>query len=350
MLKRTRFLALIIIATLILLATLLAWFLPLFGRPLPRHSTRTQPASPEPQMTQQTPTADSGTTPTPGQDPASNLSAVPTATLAPPGKPACRGPESLTLLVLGIDQNAQADAIRLVRLDFRQEAIAVLAIPRDFYVPIVDMTQHGITQGRINAAYGYGEWFNGRGGGVISVADNIAHNFGVHVDHYLVLSFANIADYIDRVGGVQIELEQTVADGRHIFHSGLHHLDGETAVTFMRMRYYDSDFARIRRQSMVISAFYNQAMQELNLFEQTQLAMKGLLDRNIRSDLALKDLSPLICLARAVDKRNVAFVEIPSELYTPHTTSGGASVQIPSDGVAPFIQSVMDGGYLQPGE
>jgi len=345
--NRSRFLPLIIIATLILLliGAGIVWFLPLFGAPLPQRSDRTQPASPEPSLTQVQPSTGSVMTPIPGQDATSAEPGIATATLAPPGTPACRGPESLTLLILGIDDNAQADAIRLVRLDFRQDKIAVLSIPRDFYVPIVDMAQHGITQGRINATYGYGEWFNGRGGGVISMADNIAHNFGVTVDHYLVLKFDNIAEYIDRVGGVEIELDQTVADGRHTFHSGQHHLDGETAVTFMRMRYYDTDFARIRRQTMVLRAFYNQAMRELNLFEQTQLAIRGLLDRNIHADLALKDLGPLICLVRAVDKANVHFVEIPSELFSPHTTSGGANVQIPSDGVPGFIQSVMEGGW-----
>ena len=326
-----------LIIGLLLFSAGLIWFLPLFGRPLPKKSAETEPAA---ALSQQV-----STPPARGDE---GLNADPlqaTATLVSPAKPACRGPQSLTLLVLGIDENAQADAIRLVRLDLHQGRVAVVAIPRDFYVPIVDMSQHGITQGRINATYGYGEWYNGRGGGIISVADNIAHNFGVTPDHYLVLSFANIAQYIDQVGGVEIELHQPVADGRHYFASGHHHLAGETAVVFMRMRYYDSDFARIRRQSLILRAFYNQVMDELNIFEQTQLAFQGLLDKNIHSDLAFKDMPPLICLVQTVDTGDVSFVEIPSELYRSHTTSGGANVQIPSQEVAPFIQRVMEGSW-----
>jgi LCP family protein required for cell wall assembly len=249
----------------------------------------------------------------------------------------------MAILVLGIDDNAQADAIRLVRVDFRQQKVAVLSIPRDFYVPIVDMAEHGITQGRINATYGYGEWFNGRGQGIISVANNIEHNFGVTFDHYLVLNFKDIAAYIDGVGGIELLLEQPVADGSRYFSSGLHFMDGETAVGFMRMRYYDTDFARIRRQSMVLRAFYKKAMGELSAVEQTQLAIRALLDRNIQTDFALRDLGPLICLAGLVDRDDVAFVEIPREMHTGFTTASGGNVQIPYAEVVPFIQSVMDG-------
>ena len=326
---------LLFIPLLLILVAALLWFLPWFGRPLPRDRARVAP----------THTQQAGATTTSGHDPTAAQPGAATATLGPPGKPVCRGPESLTLLVLGIDNNAQADAIRLVRLDLRQGKVAVVAIPRDFYVPIVDMSQHGITQGRINATYGYGEWFNGRGGGIISVADNIAHNFGVIPDHYLVLSFANIAQYIDQVGGVEVDLEQPVADGRHYFASGHHHLDGDRAVTFMRMRYYDTDFARIRRQSLILRAFYTQVMNELNVFQQTQLAFQGVFDRNIHTDLAIKDLPPLVCLVQSVGTGDVNFVEIPKEMFRPHTTPGGASVQLPTDDVAPFIQRVMEGSW-----
>ena len=68
----------------------------------------------------------------------------------------------MSVLVLGVDKVSQADAIRLVRIDFIQKSVTMIAIPRDFYLPIVDMADHGIEIGRINATYGYGEYYNGR--------------------------------------------------------------------------------------------------------------------------------------------------------------------------------------------
>ena len=52
---------------------------------------------------------------------------------------ACSSVGALSALVLGIDENEQADAIRLMRLDFEEERISVVSIPRDFWVPVVDM-------------------------------------------------------------------------------------------------------------------------------------------------------------------------------------------------------------------
>ena len=345
--KNKRIIVIVIaaIAVLIGIGGVYAWYNPLLGSKLPDANVTFDPGLFEQFPTQQTQVdetlvdinldvEESASTPAP----------VPPQS-AIPQQPLCKGPESLSILVLGIDEQAQADAIRLVRVDFMKGRVFVLSIPRDFYVPIVDMEQHGITQGRINATYGYGEWFNGRGHGILSVARNIEYNFGVTFDHYIVLNFDNIADYIDQIGGIEILLDRPVADGTLYFSSGLHQMDGETAVGFMRMRYYDTDFARIRRQSMVIRAFYTKAMSELNLIGLTQLALKGLLDKNIQTDFAVKDLSPLLCLAQRVDGEDVDFVEIPSEMYRPFTTQSGGNVQVPYDTVVPFIQSVMNGSY-----
>jgi hypothetical protein len=51
-----------------------------------------------------------------------------------------------------------------------------------------------------------------------------------------------------------------------------------------------------------------------------------------------------------VERDDVAFVEIPREMHTGFTTASGGNVQIPYAEVVPFIKSVMEGGYLQPGE
>ena len=259
--------------------------------------------------------------------------------------PVCNGPKSMSVLVLGIDEQAQSDAIRLVHIDFTQPSVLILSIPRDFYVPIVDMAEHGITIGRINATYGYGEKFNGRGAGLISLADNIKYNFGVTFEHYIVLNLGDIAKYIDRIGGVDLYLEKPVADGKLYFSAGDHHFNGETAVGFMRMRYFDDDFARVQRQSLVIKAFYLKAMQELNPVEQTMLVLEFILDKAIETDFAYRDISPLTCLARNINNDNIHFLQVSKDMYSSYTTSAGGNVLIPNETVVPYIRSIMDGTF-----
>lgn len=335
--KKKIVIILAVVLGLVSIAGALVWFNPLMGAPLPEQTSSFDPGLLE--KPPQDVTVIDPVEPTP------DVPAPIIANTEAPPQPLCDRIDSLAFLVLGIDENAQADAIRLVRVDFLEGKVSVLSIPRDFHVPIVDMSEYGITQGRINATYGYGEYYNGRGKGIFSVANNIDYNFGVAIDHYIVLEFKNIARYIDLVDGVEIHLEQPVADGRLYFSSGDHLMDGETAVGFMRMRYYDTDFARIRRQTMVIKAFYRKVLDELNPIQQTQLALSGLQDRNIQTDLAVKDLMPLLCISRLVQGKDVNFIEIPSEMYYPYTTPSGGNVQVPYDTVVPFIQSVMDGSY-----
>ena len=353
--QRVVIITLIIISVLVLLGVGIIWFRPLFGGKLPESKTTFDPSMLETvtgsiEDAQDDPLQDTGSPENddsvPG-DPAEIAQAADLASevITQEKEPLCNGPESLSVLVLGIDDQAQSDAIRLVNIDFVEPKILVLSIPRDFYLPIVDMAEHGITQGRINATYGYGEYFNGRGQGIISLSENLYYNFGVSFDHYFVLSFGNIAKYIDKIGGIQITLDKPVSDGNLYFSSGDHDLDGETAVGFMRMRYYDDDFARVRRQTLILKAFYKKVIGELSSLEISQMAFSVLLDKNIQTDFAIKDMTPLVCLARAIDSSDVHFVEIPSNMYRPATTSAGGAVQIPNELVVPFIQSVMDGTY-----
>lgn len=258
-------------------------------------------------------------------------------------KPLCGDYERMTVLVLGIDNHAQADAIRMVSVNFVTGEASVISIPRDFYVSVVGFEDKNIHQGRINATYGYGEKYWGEGSGVSSTSENLAHNFGVEFDRYVVLNFDIVAEFIDVIGGVDIHLEQAEADHTVNFTRGDHHLDGEMAVKFMRMRRYDDDFHRINRQSMIIKVFYSKVMNELEPDQQVQLALMVLSDPNIKTNFIANDIYPLMCLARLIDSEDVNFIEIPKSMYHSATTSSGGAVQIPHDSVAPFIQSVMDG-------
>lgn len=269
----------------------------------------------------------------------------PTQTQTAAGQTACSSVGAFSALVLGIDQNEQADAIRLMRMDFTEERISVVSIPRDFWVPVVDMKEHGIEFGRINATYGYGEFYNGKGGGIESLTKNIQANFGVGVDHYFVLHFADIEKYIDRVGGVDLVLEEAVYDKERSFSAGAHHFDGETAVMFMRMREGDSDFYRVRRQSLVLTAFYKKVMNDLSVWQLVKLGVSVVSDRSILTDFSAKDVYTLACLAGLLSSEDVAFIEIPEDLYHGMTTNKGASVIVPHAGVPAFLQSVMDGSY-----
>lgn len=244
----------------------------------------------------------------------------------------------MTLLILGIDENAQADAIRLARIDFSKPEINLVAIPRDFYVSVVGFEEYGIEKGRINATFGYGEYFFGAGNGAEVLAENLAYNFGVEVDHQFVLHLAEVAQYIDAVGGVEVTLEKAASDAHNYFPAGVNQFDGERAVAFMRIREYDSDFRRIDRQTIVLKALLDKVRGGLSPTKVLSLIVTMLKDDSTQSDLTLGNLQSFYCLSQKIDKKDIHVREIPSEMFHTWITPNGGWVLIPHEEVPDTIR------------
>jgi anionic cell wall polymer biosynthesis LytR-Cps2A-Psr (LCP) family protein len=82
----------------------------------------------------------------------------------------------MNILAIGSDARGNhylyglADIIRLVRVDFVNARVTVLEVPRDLWVEIPEISDHyGITQGKLNQAYLYGNkglaYYDGPGEG-----------------------------------------------------------------------------------------------------------------------------------------------------------------------------------------
>jgi len=250
----------------------------------------------------------------------------------------CGRSDALTLLILGIDENAQADAIRLARIDFSKPEINLVAIPRDFFVSIVGFEDYGIEKGRINATFGYGEYFFGAGNGAESLGENLAHNFGVEIDHQFVLHLEEIASYIDAVGGVEVTLEVPASDAHNYFPAGVNQFDGERAVAFMRIRQFDIDFRRIDRQTVVLKALLDKVQSSLSPSKILSLIFAMLKDDSTQSDLTLRDMQSFYCLSHEIDKKDIHVREIPSEMFHTYITPGGGWVLVPHAEVPDFIR------------
>lgn len=250
----------------------------------------------------------------------------------------CGRTDTLTLLLLGVDKHAQADGIRLIRVDFQNATVRMTSIPRDFYVPIVGFEQFGINYGRINATFGYGEYFFGNRTGAASVAKNLTYNFGVQIDDQFVLYYDEIGKYIDAIGGVTVVVEERAQDYEYTFLPGTYEMDGETAVNFMRIREFDSDIQRINRQTIILRAILDKVRAGISpkmVFEILTALMK---DKTTQTDLGLNDMYSFYCLAKNIKNSDIQILPIPDNLFHPYTTETGAQVLIPHAEVVEFVQ------------
>ncbi len=258
-------------------------------------------------------------------------------------KPVCGQKQPMILLGLGIDENEQADVIRIVRVDFIERKILILSIPRDFWVSIPGLSKYNITQFKINAAYGYGEYFLGQGQGVVQQANTLNHNYAISFDRYVVFHFSNFERMIDAIGGVDIVLEEPIgAYGT----AGVTHLDGKTALNYAQNRKNDNDLFRIKRQTEIIKGLYSKMIQTENIIKLPGVGVEFLGDRSVLTDLSLQDVITFTCLAGEIDDLSLVFRDIPPELYQSARTNTGRFIFVPSDQVTSYIQDlVINGNY-----
>lgn len=270
--------------------------------------------------------------------PLESHAAVPVSTSS---RSVCGQREPMFLLGLGIDEFEQADVIRLVRVDFTARRILVLSIPRDFLVPIPGLEEHGVTQNKINASYGYGEYYLGTGKGVVQTSHTLFQNYGVAFDRYVVFHFSNFEEMIDAVGGVDLNLTEAI--GAYDV-TGPHHFNGEEALHFARMRQADNDIYRSLRQSEILKALFAKFLEPENIGKIPGLGIKFLRDKTLITDVTLKDILSLACFAGELNTDSLVFREIPGDLYYATRTTEGASVLIPEPEVVEFIHDLMISG------
>ena len=331
----------IIIALIVVSAGLFLWKQPLLGKSLTQINTQiaqTQQNQPEATAISEIP-IDSTVIPITAPP---MVAGVPDAVNT--GKPVCGAPDQQLVLALGIDEVAQSDVIRLIRVDYLNQKVIVLSIPRDLYLPLPGFEDHKITTGRINSAYGFGEVYIGRGQGVFATANAFAANFGISFDQYVVGQFSSFIKLVDRVGGIDITLDKAAdgtAAGGPVFAAGNHHLDGQDALDLARIRYGDDDFHRIDRQSLVLKALMTKVNDSMNILELTSFGLETIQDKGIQTDLSVSDLYTLACFSKELTAEDVSFVNIPSDLYRSATSTAGGSIILPRDGLVPFVQDLL---------
>lgn len=252
-------------------------------------------------------------------------------TLTP--EPLCGGPALMVALGIGADSDFEytyglADVIRIARVDFVNARVSVLAIPRDLWVEIPDISQHyGITHGKLNQAYFYGSpgmgYYDGPGEGPGLLARTLDMNFGLRVDHYGAVNMKTFEKIVDAVGGLDIYLPADV-DGRPIddqtedmgyFFAGQQHFTGDEALRFSRIRKKYNDFTRMDNQNMVLCSLKDKLLSPAVLPKIPQII--GAFQGAIQTDLSLEQITQLACLLPNITRENLVFASLPQEMLTP---------------------------------
>lgn len=241
--------------------------------------------------------------------------------------------DQVSILILGIAGDGHegpllSDSILVANYDFRTNKIITINIPRDIWSETL--------RDKVNSAYAYGEEKQ-TGGGLILAKAEVGAIIGRPIQYAAVINFDKFKYLIDLLGGVDINIETSFTDPKFpvagkeddlcngdqeylcryevlTFNKGPMHMDGETALNFVRSRNAEgeegTDFARGKRQQKVIAAIEEKiiATAKTQDIEKIKTLYENL-DRSVNRDITNQQL--------AIIAKNVALKGRPSFISLP---------------------------------
>src|SRR3990167_7145501 len=202
--------------------------------------------------------------------------------------------DHINVLLLGIGgKNHEGpnltDTIIFTSLSTKGDKVTLVSIPRDLWVPDLNA--------KINTAYSTGE-SKRLGGGLVLSKAVVSKIMNQPINYVLRIDFDGFVKAVDLIGGLDINVERTFEDFpcryfRVHFDKGQQHMDGKTALRFVRSRHGQgaegSDFARSKRQEKIIKAFKDKVFSLQTLANPTKVIslydiLKGSIDTDVKDD------------------------------------------------------------------
>lgn len=241
----------------------------------------------------------------------------------------------LNLLILGCDEDryyagrkrskpgqllrqaSRSDMMLVVKVDFDNNRISGISIPRDLRWSVP-----GYRAQKINAFHAIG--FNEGGADrAKELARQAAEGVvGFSIDRVVVLNFEAFQKMIDMLGGVEVYVTRNMdyddnAGGLHIhLKKGRQVLNGYDAMCYVRFRHDDSDFKRQERQKDLMMSVKDRALQKWQVspevvdqsielmgraFSAREMASLALFARKVGSDNIKMDMVPVLEIRGSYD-------------------------------------------------
>jgi LCP family protein required for cell wall assembly len=235
-------------------------------------------------------------------------------------------PGQINIMLLGSDERRneggfRTDTMLLVTINTADETVNITSFPRDLYVYIP-----GWTVQRMNTAHARG--------GFPTLALTMEYNFGVRPDYFVMVNFWSFSEIIDQLGGVDVQVAVGLTDhrsnyGQYSVPAGQMHMDGETALWYVRSRYSSSDIDRNRRQQEMVRAIFTKMLSLDAIARAPQLY--EIYRQNVTTNLTFDDITPLLkTAAKLGDNDRIRQYYIGWEHVTSWRNTQGSQVLIPN--------------------
>lgn len=208
-----------------------------------------------------------------------------------------------TIALFGLDNRTQgvyksgnSDVIMIMSIDNDTQKVKLVSLYRDTYLNVSKKGEASLYR-KANAAYALG--------GAEEAETMLNRNLDLEINNYVTFDFGAVAEAIDILGGVKINIEseaelkylnEYITYTNHTLKKnvpfvrgvGEHTLNGVQAVAYSRIRYTKgNDFRRAQRQRVVLSKMISKA-KKANLIQLNQLTDTVFPD--IKTDLSRQEM------------------------------------------------------------
>lgn len=227
--------------------------------------------------------------------------------------------ETVNFLIFGtatsnIHNPGMTDMVMLISVNREAGSASMMSIPRDLwvYAPGVDDDKAMM---KLTSVYYYGEVSGMEGGGLTLLKDTIRYNLGIDVDYYAHVNFDGFLRIVDQLGGIRIAVDCVIQDWRlkspeldkHVADNyemvtlpiGIHWMDSDTALWYVRSRRTSTDIDRGRRQQDVMRALWRRIRSQDLLSQLPSLWDQAI--KYVDTDLTLGDTLGFVPFALNID-------------------------------------------------
>ncbi len=238
--------------------------------------------------------------------------------------------DELNILVLGIDytesdahiverdKNGQTDMLMYVQLNFSDNSINMMQIPRDLFMG--DIYATGGT-GKVNAIYRLSEGENK----INTLAGAVSDTLKIPIDCYVALDMQSLTELVDILGGIEVYVAEEHSFNGSYLSAGLHNLSGASLEFFLRDRSgATGDIGRLDTQRYFYSALLKRL--QTTTFEEI-IDIAPLINKYINTDITTIEGIQAALLAMEIESENIMVCRLPTYNSTNYY-NGQYSVQV----------------------
>ena len=281
--------------------------------------------------------------------------------------------DRINILLIGMggknhDGGYLADTIMLVSIKPSTKQVSMISIPRDMTVPVADGSWR-----KVNSVNATAEAKQAGSGGA-AMTEALSKLLGTPITYYVRADFQGFINIVDEMDGVTVNVEHTLDDYsypilgeednpdyysryQHLHvDTGLQKMDGSLALKFARSRHgingEGSDFARARRQQLILQAVKDKLLSTSTLLKPAMIIkISNELREHIDTNISVTDMIALWDNYKDFNKANLINKVIDDSadgLLVHQTGADGAYLLMPRDGNYTDIKTFVGGIFGTP--